>query len=157
MSARPRASGGRPGAGARRDAIREILSREIIASQEDLQRRLAERGIAAAQATVSRDLGLLGVSRAAGPAGSRYRIPASDAALPIEPVRGLVDGVGTNGSLVVVRTKAGAASTVARAIDDAHLGGTLGTVAGDDTIFVAPARTREAPELARRLRRLFGA
>ena len=59
-------------------------------------------------------------------------------------MRRLVDAVLTNGQLVVVRTKAGAASTVARAIDDARLADVLGTIAGDDTIFVAPARARAA-------------
>jgi transcriptional regulator of arginine metabolism len=132
------------------------LARRNVVSQDDLQRELAARGISAAQATVSRDLVLLGVARAAGPGGHRYQIPRDDSTLPIDPVRSLVDAVLTNGMLVVVRTKAGAASTVARAIDDAHLGDTLGTIAGDDTIFVATARTRGAPDLARRLRKLFG-
>lgn len=99
---------------------------------------------------------LLGVARAVGADGHRYQIPGDDGALPIDPVRGLVDAVLTNGQLVVVRTKAGAASTVARAIDDARLDDALGTIAGDDTIFVAPARVRAAAALARRLRKLFG-
>jgi len=68
----------------------------------------------------------------------------------------LVDSVRTNGTLVVVRTKASAASTVALAIDDAGLPDVLGSLAGDDTVFIAPARSRAAPALARRLRRLFG-
>lgn len=153
---RVRASGAQGGAAARREAIREILSRRSVTSQDDLQRALAARGIAAAQATVSRDLVLLGVSRAAAADGHRYHIPGDDGALPIDPVRGLVDAVLTNDLLVVVRTKAGAASTVARAIDDARLTETLGTIAGDDTIFVAPARARGAVRLARRLRGLFG-
>jgi transcriptional regulator of arginine metabolism len=117
---------------------------------------LAARGIAAAQATISRDLVLLGVPRAVGPAGHRYQIGEEDVWLPIDPVRGLVEAVHTNGVLVVVRTKAGAASTVARAIDDARLVGVLGTLAGDDTIFVAPARPRGAGRLWKQLRGLFG-
>jgi transcriptional regulator of arginine metabolism len=128
-----------------------------VASQDDLQRRLAARGITAAQATVSRDLVVLGVTRGGGADGPRYQISAEDGALPIDRVRGLVDAVLTNGLLVVVRTKAGVASTVARAIDDARLADTLGTIAGDDTIFVAPARSRGASALASRLRRLFAA
>ena len=151
-----RASGGRAGAAARRNVIRELLAHRSVASQDELQRGLAARGILAAQATVSRDLVLLGISRAAGPEGHRYRLPTGDRALPIDPVRGLVDAVRTNGVLVVVRTKGGAASTVARAIDDADLDGTLGTIAGDDTVFVAPARPRAAARLAEQLRRLFG-
>jgi transcriptional regulator of arginine metabolism len=141
---------------ARQAAIREILARRVVTSHEDLQRELAARGVAVAQATVSRDLVRLGVTRAAGPDGHRYQIPGADGALPIEPVRPLVDAVLANRDLVVVRTKAGAASTVARAIDDARVGGALGTIAGDDTIFVAPARAGAASDLARRLRKLLG-
>lgn len=126
-----------------------------------MQKALAARGIAAAQATVSRDLVVLGIARAAAPDGPRYQLASGDGALPIDPVRGLVEAVLTNDVLVVVRTKAGAASTVARAIDDARLRGALGTIAGDDTIFVAPApaATRATPgaaaRLAQQLRRLF--
>lgn len=112
--------------------------------------------MAVAQATLSRDLVLLGVTRTAGPDGPTYRIPDDDSALPMDPVRRLVDAVRTNGQLVVVRTKAGAASTVARAIDDARLAEVMGTIAGDDTILVAPARARAATALARRLRKLLG-
>lgn len=144
------------GAIARRDAIREILSRRAVTSQDDLQRQLGTRGVAVAQATLSRDLVLLGVTRTAALGGHRYQISDDDSTLPIDPVRRLVDAVLTNDHLVVVRTKAGAASTVARAIDDARLADVLGTIAGDDTIFVAPARARAAPALARRLRKLFG-
>lgn len=150
-----RASGGRSGASARRDAIREILAQSGATSQDELQHALAARGISAAQATLSRDLALLGVARAAAPEGRRYQLARGDGALPIDPVRGLVDAVLTNDVVVVVRTKAGAASTVARAIDDARLNDALGTIAGDDTIFVAPARARGAARLARRLKTLF--
>lgn len=127
-----------------------------MTSQDELQRLLLARGIVAAQATLSRDLVMLGVTRASTPGGPRYQIPRDSPGLPIDPVRTLVESVRANGVLVVVRTKAGAASTVARAIDDARLGDALGTIAGDDTIFVAPSRIREAAGLSRQLRRLFG-
>lgn len=142
---------------ARRDAIREILARSPVSTQEDLRRALASRGIRAAQATLSRDMARLGVRRIAGPLGARYEILGDGGALPIDPVRLLVDSVRTNGLLVVVRTKSGAASTVARAIDDARVPGVLGSLAGDDTIFLAPSSARGGRALADRVRRLFGA
>ena len=71
-------------------------------------------------------------------------------------MRRLVDGVDHSDTLVVVRTKASAASTVARALDEAHLDDVLGTIAGDDTMFVAPRRSREGDRVARRLRTLLG-
>lgn len=140
----------------RRDAIRELLAQQSVTSQDELRRLLASRGIRASQATLSRDLATLGVRRAAGAGRPRYLIDGDRGALPLDPVRRLVDGVDTNGALVVVRTKASAASTVARALDEAGLDEVLGTVAGDDTVFVAPRRPSGGRPLARRLRTVLG-
>lgn len=135
--------------------MREILARHRLATQEELLRALAARGIVVAQATMSRDLGRLGAVRTVGADGVRYAIPDGPRALPLEGLPGLVDAVSNNGFLVVVRTKAGAASTVARAIDDAALRDALGSVAGDDTIFVAATGPGRTAALASRIRRLF--
>jgi transcriptional regulator of arginine metabolism len=140
----------------RRDAIREILARGPMPSQDELQRHLRARGIRAAQATLSRDLAALGVRRGSGPAGPRYVMEGDAGGLPIEPVRRLAESVETNGLMVVVRTKASAASTVARALDDAHLPDVLGTLAGDDTIFVVPGSAHGCAALVKRLRDLLG-
>jgi len=140
----------------RRDAIREILSRQAVSSQSALRRYLAARGIRVAQATLSRDMARLGVRRLAGTSGPRYVVDGDSGSLPIDPLRRMVDAVDSNAAMVVVRTKAGAASPVARALDEARLPEVLGTLAGDDTVFVAPASARGGPALARRLRRMFG-
>ena len=63
----------------------------------------------------------LGVRRTAGAGGRRYVIDGDGGALPMEPVRRLVEAVDCNAVMVVVRTKAGAASPVARALDEARL------------------------------------
>lgn len=144
-----------PASASRRDAIREILSRHVVTSQDTLRRHLAARGIRAAQATLSRDMAALGVRRAAGPDGPRYLVDGDAGSLPLDPVRRLVDAVETNGVVVVVRTKASAAPTVARALDEARLPELLGTLAGDDTIFAAPATARGAHALVRRLKRIL--
>jgi transcriptional regulator of arginine metabolism len=144
-----------PRASSRRDAIREILARDAVPSQDELQRHLRARGIRAAQATLSRDLAALGVRRGSGPAGPRYVIEADAGGLPIEPVRPLAESVATNGLMVVVRTKASAASTVARAIDDARLPDVLGTLAGDDTILIVPGSAHGATALVKQLRQLL--
>src|SRR3954464_10813169 len=148
---------------ARRDAIREILTSAggdrrdgAVTSQGGARRRLRARGFKASQATLSRDMAVIGAQRAAGTDGPRYLVDGDGGALPLEPVRRLVDGVEHSDTLVVVRTKASAASTVARALDEAHLDEVLGTIAGDDTVFVAPRRSREGDRVARRLRTLLG-
>ena len=141
---------------ARREAIREILARRPVSTQETLRRQLAARGIRAAQATLSRDMVALGVRRTSGAGGRRYVIDGDGGALPLDPVRRLVDSVDCNAVMVVVRTKAGAASPVARALDEARLPELLGTVAGDDTVLVVPVAAHGGNALARRLRRLLG-
>ena len=141
---------------ARRDAIREILSGRPVASQGELSRRLGARGIRASQATLSRDMAMLGVRRAVGPDGPRYLVDGNGGALPLDPVRRLVDGVESNGALVIVRTKSSAAATVARALDEAGLTEVMGTLAGDDTVFVAPRRAGGGHRVAGKLRVLFG-
>ena len=143
---------------ARRDAIRAILTdvARPITTQAELRRHLGARGIRVSQATLSRDMAQLGVRRAAGAEGPRYLIADGDGGLPLEPVRRLVVGVESNGALVVVRTKISAAPTVARALDEAGIDDVMGTLAGDDTIFVAPRRPGAGQTLARRLRIVLG-
>lgn len=141
---------------ARRDAIREILAKRPVTSQAELRRRLGARGIRASQATLSRDMALLGVRRAAGTDGPRYVIDGDGGALPLDPVRRLVEAIDSSEAMVVVRTKASAASTVARALDEAGLDDVLGTLAGDDTVFVAPRRSGAGRALARRVRAVLG-
>ncbi len=112
------------------------------------------------QATLSRDLARLAARRVSLPEGGTvYELDgaeiaaAEDALLEIGP---MVTAAEENGMLVVIQTTVGAASAVARAIDLARLPDTLGTLAGDDTIFVAPARGVKTPALAKKLLKLFG-
>ena len=70
-------------------------------------------------------------------------------------LRTLISGVEHNGSLVVVFTTPGAASAVAMAIDRARMPEVLATIAGDDTIFVAPARKVSSQALLKHLQSLW--
>ncbi len=148
-----------------------IIREATVRSQDELQRLLRHRGYPAAQPTVSRDLRELGVAK--GPAG--YVLPAS-AAVPGAPVRAaesaasgghgeeklsravreFVLSVEPAGSLVVLRTPPADAPPVARAIDEASLPEIVGTISGDDTIFLAARSLSAAAALTRRLRALIG-
>ena len=144
----------------RRDAIRAILGElreRPVGSQGELLRRLRQRGIRSSQATLSRDMAALGVRRVVGPGGPRYLVEGDDGALPLDPVRRLVASVESNGALVVVRTQASTAAAVARALDEARVPEILGTLAGDDTVFVAPRRAGGGGALAVKLRHLLRA
>jgi transcriptional regulator of arginine metabolism len=143
----------------RRAALARLLRAGNAGTQEELLAALRAAGFAATQATLSRDLARLGARRVSSPSGgSRYELPPDGApAAPSGGLAPLVSEVACNGSLVVVRTHPGSAAAVARAVDLARLPDVLGTVAGDDTVFVAPARQGRARAVAARVRALFGA
>jgi transcriptional regulator of arginine metabolism len=143
----------------RRDAVARILRARPIATQEELVAALRAGGFDVTQATLSRDLAQLGARRAARPGGGTlYELPdgagAPDGFLAL---RALVSAVAANASLVVIRTHPGSAPAIARAIDLAELPEVLGTIAGDDTVFVAPAGALRPRRLAQRLAEFLGA
>jgi transcriptional regulator of arginine metabolism len=141
----------------RRDAVARLLRAGRVSTQDELLSQLRREGFRATQATLSRDLARLSARRVSRPDGSYYEIGDGAPAAVAAAVSGLVSAVATNGSLVVIRTLPGSAPAVARAIDLARLPGVLGTIAGDDTVFVAPSRGRGAGALSGRLAGLFEA
>jgi transcriptional regulator of arginine metabolism len=144
---------------ARREAIRRLIRGGKVATQEDLRERLADQGFDVTQGTLSRDLARLGARRApAAEGGTIYELPPEGAASPpglLEALDPLVRGVRDNGTLVVVHTTPGAAQAVALALDQARLPEVLGTIAGDDTVFVAPVQAASASRLTRVLQGLL--
>jgi transcriptional regulator of arginine metabolism len=144
---------------ARREAIRRLIRGKKVATQEDLRELLVDQGFDVTQGTLSRDLARLGARRApAAEGGTLYELPAEAAASPpglLEALDPLVRGVRDNGTLVVVHTTPGAAQAVALALDQARLPEVLGTIAGDDTVFVAPVQAASASRLTRVLQGLL--
>jgi transcriptional regulator of arginine metabolism len=146
---------------ARREAIRRLIRGRKVGTQEDLRTLLAAQGFEVTQGTLSRDLARLGARRAPGAEGGTvYELPPDGAAAPSSPglldaLDPLVRGVRDNGALVVVHTTPGAAPAVALALDQARLPEVLGTIAGDDTVFVAPLQAASASRLTRVLQGLL--
>ena len=140
----------------RRDAVARLLRGARLGTQEALLEALAREGFQATQATLSRDLARLGARRVSRPEGAFYELAAPAAPGGLLALRGLVVGVEANRTLVVIRTTVGAATVVAQAIDDARLPGVLGTIAGDDTIFLAPAGETTPARLRARLEEILG-
>jgi len=145
---------------ARREAIRRLIRGRRVATQEDLRALLANQGFEVTQGTLSRDLARLGARRGAGAEGGTvYELPPESAAPGspdvLEALNPLVRGIRDNGALVVVHTTPGAAQAVALALDQARLPEVLGTIAGDDTVFVAPMQAASASRLTRVLQGLL--
>jgi transcriptional regulator of arginine metabolism len=140
----------------RRDAIVRILRMGAVGRQAELVELLHREGFDATQSSVSRDLRELGVVKGA----DRYLLPAAEDALTpshFEDVRSFMKGYRAAGpTLTVLRTTTGAAQSVAIAIDKAHWPEIVGTIAGDDTIFIATESMRAQRRLHDHLRSTFG-
>jgi transcriptional regulator of arginine metabolism len=128
----------------RRDQVRRLIAAGGIHTQGELVAALSENGVEVTQATISRDLAGLGVVRGfrggrltyllpdditdgAGAAQARLRRLLAD--LPLS--------IAETAPLVVLRTSPGAANAIASSIDLSQWDDVVGTIAGDDTIFVA--------------------
>ena len=121
----------------RKDLILAIIESEIVPTQEALSEALAARGHPVSQASVSRAVAALGLIKQHG----RYVAPGSGATLE-DPLRTrirshLLEVANAGPNLVVLKTPPGEAPGVALAVDRLKLPGFVGSVAGDDTIFVA--------------------
>ena len=123
------------GKAARQTAILEAITHDEVPTQNDLVRALKKRGIAATQVSISRDIAELGLVKAAGV----YRPASSEAAPDAEmPLRTFVRAVVAAGpNLTVIRCDTGTAPRVGLVLDGLAQPGLVGTLAGDDTVFVA--------------------
>ena len=136
----------------RQDAIRELLSRQAVETQQALVAALSARGLAATQSSVSRDLKELGaVKTAAG-----YELPGADrdGDAEVAAVASLVRNVRPAGAnLLVIHTAIGAAQRVALALDRSGWPEIVGNIGGDDTVFVATSSSSAQKHLVSRIER----
>src|SRR5450755_2237477 len=139
----------------RRNAILRILRGGVVRRQSDLAQLLKRDGFQVTQSSVSRDLRELGVLKASG----RYLVPPDEISRANGDFGALsrfVRTVRTAGaSITVIRTTIGAAPSVAVALDKAEWPEVVGTISGDDTIFLATADARAQQRLIERLNLLF--
>lgn len=139
--------------------IERIIADERIANQAELLRRLRDHGIEITQATLSRDLTAIGVVK--GPRG--YQLPdavpaprSADTEQLATAVRSHLRWVTCAGNLAVLTTPSGHASLLAVELDKARRPETVGTIAGDDTIFVACRDHTAARSFCEHVRQLAG-
>lgn len=147
----------------RRMLMVDLLRKGPVQSQEDLAGALSRWGETVTQATVSRDLAAIGAVR--GPEG--YRLPEAmldparvNGTDSVSEVAGMVRrhavSVVAAHAMVVVKTAPGHAQMVATAFDRWPPKGVAGTLAGDDTIFLATTGPKVAERVARELNLAMG-
>ena len=124
---------------ARQKKLLSLIHAKPIGTQQELRAYLERAGVSATQSSVSRDLEELGIVKHRG----HYTVPRSDGAA----TRGLLSLDTSGENLVVARTEPGLASAVAVDIDAAALPDIVGTLAGEDTIFIA-VRDSKSQKLA---------
>jgi transcriptional regulator of arginine metabolism len=129
----------------RQQKILGLIRARPIGTQEDLRALLERAGVQATQSSVSRDLEELGVVKQHG----HYTLPRTNGL----PVRGLLSLDHAGDSLVIARTVPGLASAVAVEIDAAAIPEIVGTIAGEDTVFIA---VRDQRSTIKKVWKLFG-
>jgi len=125
-----------------REALIELVHERSFRTQTEIVRVLAEvSGVQLNQATISRELTALGAEKVDGV----YRLPpAPDLGAPVYRFM-----LTANGCLAVVKTDPAYANVIGQAVDAAGLPGVIGTIAGDDTVFIALRDEDGLPALRR--------
>ena len=140
----------------RQQVLLRLVSERALATQEELVRALRAAGLRATQATVSRDIVELGLVKVARDGHHVYAPPVPGASGGPDRLRRFCEDYPVDaavaGPLVVLRSLPGTANALAAAIDAARLPQVVGTLAGDDTVFLAVSRDRETAAVVARLR-----
>jgi transcriptional regulator of arginine metabolism len=140
----------------RQRAIAELIRSSALSNQEELAERLGCLGFAVTQATISRDLEQIGAVKVRRDGQHSYALPdqVRDGAGPrlAAVFRDWVRSVDTAGNLVVIKTPPGSAHLVGVVLDQSDIPEIVGTICGDDTIFIACRSAAEAAGLSSKLR-----
>jgi transcriptional regulator of arginine metabolism len=136
--------------------IKHIITHQAIASQDELCQALRKAGFDVTQATLSRDMKELGIARVNTLDGVRYVLHVESEERRLTSLIGYeIESIDANENIIVIKTLPGRAQGVAEIIDNMHHPAILGTIAGDNTIFVSPSAVGRIDEVLRLLRGLM--
>jgi transcriptional regulator of arginine metabolism len=146
---------------ARQQAIADVVSDRHLRTQRELVAALKDKGFRVTQATVSRDITEMGLLKVRVDGAMVYALPSAEAAVEMggeqrlaQLLEDLPIEVRRSGTMLVIRAVPGTAHAIAAALDRAHWEDVLGTIAGDDTLFVACTDDRALIRVEQRLLRL---
>ena len=145
----------------RHSRILEIISENVIETQDDLIESLRESGYAVTQATVSRDIKQLGlVKTATKDGGYKYTVAKNDSAGNENKLKNIMLQTITSaqhaGNIVVVKTYPGMATAAAAAVDSLAGETILGSIAGDDTIFIVVRNEEDGAGFTQYIKDIIG-
>ena len=134
----------------------ELIRAGEVSSQEELMRGLKARDITVSQSTLSRDIQELKLAKSAGVYTAVYSEPARPSEESLRRIiREFLVDIDVAQNIVVVKTGSGHASTVSQALDETGWPESIGSIAGENTVFIAVRSPREGKKLERRLRELL--
>ncbi len=134
-------------------AIKQIINDRTITTQSELAAAMRKEGFKTTQATLSRDMKELGIAWVYTPSGAKYMLNPEQEEERLTTLIGLeVEHIEANETVVVVKTLPGRAQGVAEIIDHLRLPSVLGTLAGDNTIFILPRSIKKIKETVQALR-----
>ncbi|MCI8408104.1 MAG: arginine repressor [Lachnospiraceae bacterium] len=144
----------------RHTKIIEIINKYDVDTQEELAEKLFEAGFRVTQATVSRDIRELKLTKVAGNNGKqRYVVLENkESDLYAKYVQVLKTGflsMDQAQNILVIKTVSGMAMAVAAALDELHIRGIVGSIAGDDTVMCAIRNCDEVPRVMEKIRKLI--
>lgn len=140
--------------------INKLIVTQNIETQEELARILRDQGYSVTQATVSRDIKELRLVKVLTPEG-RYKyatVEKAEADLQERFIRmfsNCVLSITAAGNLIVIKTIPGSANAAAEAVDSLKWPDILGTIAGDNTIFIAVRDGRSVSEIIKRFQKMI--
>lgn len=144
----------------RMEALKMLISSQELGSQEEVLQALAKEGYKLTQATLSRDLKQLKVAKAASMNGKyvyvlpnetmykRVSNPLSAREMLLSPG---FQSINFSGNMIVIKTRPGYASSIAYNVDNSDIPEILGTIAGDDTIFLVKKENANERDIIRAL------
>lgn len=134
----------------RQHALRQLIKENKLSTQDELKDELQKMGIDVTQSSLSRDLNELGVMKKQG----YYHLLSEGQSRGVLPPITSLRWAGPN--LIVLKTYPSMAPSMGSLIDEQNIPGIVGTVAGDDTLFVATGPQVSREEIEKRLRKFFG-
>ncbi len=131
----------------RQETILNLITEKQIGTQEELSEALETKGFTVNQSSVSRDLIELGIVKSQG----FYTVPSKT----IYESFGLISIEIAGESLIVAKTESGFAASVCVRIDNAKIAEIVGTIAGEDTIFIAVRNQKEQRIVLKKVLEMF--